>query len=141
MKVAVIGGGIAGVSAAYHLALSGTEVILLEQEPTLAYHSTGRSAAIYFENYGAEANRPLTRASRPFFDDPPSGLVDHGLLKDRGALWVGRPDQIDSLSELLDEGASLGSARWLEPEEAMTVVPVLRPDMIGGGSGTRRRST
>ncbi len=128
MKVAVIGGGIAGVSAAYHLSLSGAEVILLEQESTLAYHSTGRSAAIYFENYGADANRPLTRASRPFFDDPPAGLVDHGLLKDRGALWVGRPDQIDSLSELLDEG----SPRWLEPEEAVAVVPVLRPEMIGG---------
>jgi D-arginine dehydrogenase len=128
MKVAVIGGGIAGVSAAYHLSLSGAEVILLEQESTLAYHSTGRSAAIYFENYGADANRPLTRASRPFFEDPPAGLVDQGLLKDRGALWVGRPDQIDSLSELLIEG----SPRWLEPEEAVAVVPVLRPEMIGG---------
>ena len=102
MNVAVIGGGIAGVSAAYHLALSGADVTLLEQESTLAYHSTGRSAALYFENYGAEANRPLTRASRTFFDDPPAGLVDHGLLTDRGALWIGRDDQIDSLTGLLD---------------------------------------
>ena len=134
MKVAVIGGGIAGVSVAYHLALSGAEVTLLEQEATLAFHSTGRSAALYFENYGAEANRPLTRASRSFFDNPPSGLVDHLLLGKRGALWVGRPDQSTSLSMLLEEGTRAGgSARWLEPEEAVALIPVLRPELVGGG--------
>lgn len=133
-KVVVIGGGIAGVSVAYHLALSGAEVTLLEQEPTLAFHSTGRSAALYFENYGAEPNRPLTRASRSFFDSPPSGLVDHLLLTRRGALWVGRPDQRASLNVLLEEGSRAGgAARWLEPEEAVALVPVLRPEMVGGG--------
>jgi len=133
MNVVVIGGGIAGVSAAYHLALGGAEVTLLEREETLAFHSTGRSAALYFENYGAEANRPLTRASRTFFDNPPEGLVDHLLLANRGALWVGRPDQVGSLRDLLDESAdSGGSARWLEPDEAVGRVPVLRADMVGG---------
>ena len=134
MKVVVIGGGIAGVSAAYHLAVSGAEVTLLEQETTLAFHSTGRSAALYFENYGADANRALTRASRRFFDHPPEGLVDHLLLAKRGALWVGRPDQSASLEALLAEGTRAGgSARWLEPEEAVALVPVLRPEMVGGG--------
>lgn len=134
LKVVVIGGGIAGVSAAYHLALSGADVTLLEQETTLAFHSTGRSAALYFENYGAEANRPLTRASRSFFDNPPAGLVDHMLLGKRGALWVGRPDQSGSLDELLDEGTRRGgSARWLEPDEAVALVPVLRKGLVGGG--------
>lgn len=133
-RVVVIGGGIAGVSAAYHLARLGAEVTLLEQESTLAFHSTGRSAALYFENYGAEANRPLTRASRSFFESPPAGLVDHLLLTKRGALWVGRPDQNASLSEHLHEGTRAGgSARWLEPEEAVALVPVLRPEMVGGG--------
>lgn len=133
-KVVVIGGGIAGVSVAYHLARSGAGVTLLEQEASLAFHSTGRSAALYFENYGAEANRPLTRASRSFFDSPPASLVDHLLLAKRGALWVGRPDQAASLTALLDEGTRTGgSARWLEPEEAVALVPVLRPEMVGGG--------
>jgi D-arginine dehydrogenase len=133
LKVLVIGGGIAGVSAAYHLALAGAAVTLLEQEPTLAFHSTGRSAALYFENYGAAANRPLTRASRTFFDSPPDGLVDHELLTRRGALWVGRPDQSSSLDVLLDEGSRAGeSARWLEPDEAVALVPVLRHEMVGG---------
>ena len=133
MKAAVIGGGIGGVAAAYFLARSGAEVTLLEQEPTLAFHSTGRSAALYFENYGAQTNRPLTKASRIFFDNPPTGLVDHALLAKRGGLWVGRPDQLDSLHVLHAEGIlSDRTTRWLEPDEALALVPVLRPELVGG---------
>ncbi|MGA7281536.1 MAG: FAD-dependent oxidoreductase, partial [Acidimicrobiia bacterium] len=47
----VIGGGMAGVSAAAHLAPHGS-VILLEAESTLAAHTTGRSAALFVVNYG-----------------------------------------------------------------------------------------
>ena len=45
--IAIIGGGIAGVSAAYWLALhpSAPSVTVLEAEATLAHHTTGRSAA------------------------------------------------------------------------------------------------
>lgn len=42
----IVGGGIAGVSAGYFLAPCG-RVLLLERETALAYHTTGRSAAIY----------------------------------------------------------------------------------------------
>ncbi len=131
MNVVVIGGGIAGVSAAYHLARSGVDVTVLEQEATLAFHSTGRSAALYFENYGAEANRPLTRASRSFFESPTVGLIDHLVLASRGVLWIGRPDQIGSLQNLVHEPAQ-DSARWLDPDEAIAIIPVLRRDLLGG---------
>ena len=43
----IIGGGMAGASAGYFLALRGRRVILLEQEDTCGYHTTGRSAALY----------------------------------------------------------------------------------------------
>ncbi|WLG89389.1 FAD-dependent oxidoreductase [Pseudomonas cucumis] len=55
----VVGGGIAGVSAAYELAAHGS-VCLLEREPQLAYHTTGRSAAISMESYGNQQIRSLT---------------------------------------------------------------------------------
>ncbi|MDX1785603.1 MAG: FAD-dependent oxidoreductase, partial [Roseovarius sp.] len=42
--VIVIGGGIAGVSAGAEIAADAS-VLLLEAEPHLGYHSTGRSAA------------------------------------------------------------------------------------------------
>jgi D-arginine dehydrogenase len=49
--VIVIGGGIAGVSIAYELSTS-VRVTVLEMESTLAYHTTGRSAAIFLEPMG-----------------------------------------------------------------------------------------
>lgn len=132
MKAVVIGGGIAGVSGAYHLARSGVEVTVLEQEATLAFHSTGRSAALYFEKYGAEPNRALTKSSRAFFENPPVGLLDHLVLASRGVLWVGRPDQIVALRELVAGLDSSDPARWLDPDEAIALIPVLRRDLLGG---------
>ena len=43
--IVVIGGGIAGISAAAHLS-EHADVVLVEQEPVLAYHTTGRSASM-----------------------------------------------------------------------------------------------
>jgi D-arginine dehydrogenase len=124
-KVVVIGGGIAGVSAGYYLAEAGCEVTLLEAETTLAYHSTGRSAALYFESYGAPMVRVLTRASREFFERPRPGLAEVEFLAKRGALWIGRADQIDSL-----EAHRSTSGRWLTPAQARRMVPGLRPGYV-----------
>lgn len=133
MKVLVVGGGIAGVSAAYSLSRDGAEVTLVEAEPHLAAHSTGRSAALYFENYGAAPNRALTRVSRAFLDRPPIDLDRHPLLSRRGALWVGREDQVPTLRQILAEStASTHPGRWLEPKQAQTIVPVLDPSYLGG---------
>ncbi|MDX1747668.1 MAG: FAD-dependent oxidoreductase, partial [Halobacteriales archaeon] len=49
--IVVVGGGIAGVSVAAELA-EAAEVVLVERESQLAYHTTGRSAALYFGSYG-----------------------------------------------------------------------------------------
>jgi D-arginine dehydrogenase len=132
-SVAVIGGGIAGVSAAYELARAGCTVTVLEAESVLASHATGRSAALYFENYGAIHNRALTRASRPFFDAPPEGLVDHPLLTKRGAMWIGTADQKQVLqAHLAESEAGNHPGRWLGPSKARALVPVLRIDYLGG---------
>ena len=73
VDVAVVGGGIAGMSLAGELSRSDPDrdrlrVIVLEQEAQLAYHATGRSAAAFLESYGSPEIRALTRASRPLFD-------------------------------------------------------------------------
>ncbi|MGH8916364.1 MAG: NAD(P)/FAD-dependent oxidoreductase [Acidimicrobiia bacterium] len=129
----VIGGGIAGVSAAAHLAPHGS-VTLLEMEPSLAFHTTGRSAAIFVVNYGGEGARPLAHASRRFLEGPPQGSVDAPLLSDRGALWIADGSQIDHLEQIAAEGIASGAgSRLVDAEEVLAVVPRLRPDRIAGG--------
>lgn len=131
--VLVVGGGIAGVAAAHFLTGRGRSVVLVEQETTLAYHATGRSAALFVENYGHPVVRPLTRGGRSFFRDPPAGLVDAPLLGPRGFLTVARPDQLDRLEADARRGESEGTIlRRLTPQEAAGLVPVLRSGELAG---------
>jgi D-arginine dehydrogenase len=97
VDVAVVGGGIAGVSVAAELAGTHT-VALLEQEDQLARHATGRSAAAFLESYGPPPVRALTRASRPLLD----ALAAEGgpLLVPRPLLWVAGPDQAAAVAAL-----------------------------------------
>ncbi|ETO17240.1 FAD dependent oxidoreductase [Reticulomyxa filosa] len=53
--VVVICAGIAGASMSYNLALQGLSVYCLEQEERPGYHSTGRAAGLFSENYGTPA--------------------------------------------------------------------------------------
>lgn len=129
--VVVIGGGIAGISAAAELATAGAEVVLLEAENQLAYHTTGRSAALYVENYGHPTVRALSRASRRYFEDPPEGTVDGPILSRRGAMVVAPPDQVALLRQQIAEGLEHGTdIEELTPYEATDIVGVLRQDKI-----------
>ncbi len=128
----IVGGGIAGVSAGYFLARHG-RVLLLERESSLAYHTTGRSAAIYTQAYGNAVVRALTVSGHEFFTAPPEGFSDHALLGPRGALFIGRDDQLQALERAEAEGRQfVDSVRGVDVDEACAILPVLRPDYVAG---------
>ena len=129
----VVGGGIAGVSAAAHLAPYGS-VLLLEAETTLAFHTTGRSAALFILNYGSEGFRPLTKASQSFFENPPEGTTDAPLLEDRGLLWIATADQLDGLRQIAEEGVATGvGSEFIDGDAVTALVPSIRRDVVEGG--------
>jgi D-arginine dehydrogenase len=125
--IAVVGGGIAGVSAGCELAEAGLGVVLLEQEEQLAHHTTGRSAAVFLESYGPNAVRALTAASRVDFDRLRERFDLPPLLSVRPALWVAPPGQEASLERLLGEVATLES---VPAEDALARCRVLRPERV-----------
>ncbi len=130
----VVGGGIAGVAAAAELAAGSMRVLLVEQEPQLAFHTTGRSAALYLENYGHPAIRPLSRASRPVFGSPPPDVADGPLFGEvRGALTVAEEGHEEELDEQQRSGQEAGTVvHRLDPADAVRRVPALRPDRVVG---------
>jgi D-arginine dehydrogenase len=126
----IIGAGMAGASAAYFLAREGS-VLLLEMEDQPGYHTTGRSAALFAESYGNACIRALTSAGRAFLMEPPDGFTDTAILTPRGALFVGREDQLASLDAAYLAGAGhLDTIRRLTAREARELVPVLREDYV-----------
>jgi D-arginine dehydrogenase len=130
----IIGAGIAGASIGYWLA-PHAKVILLERETQPGYHSTGRSAALFYESYGPPQVRALTCASRAFFEEPPAGFTDHPILSPRGALMVAALGQ----SDLLDEHDAIvrsvsAHAQRLDAAATCAMVPVLRRERILGAA-------
>ena len=130
--VAIIGGGIAGLSLAYFLGVHRSTVVL-ECETALGYHSTGRSAALYTLAYGTPQVRALTAASRAFFDAPPAGFSEHPLLSPRGEMVVDFSGDAEELQRQYASGkASVPQMRLLSADEACALVPVLRRDKVHG---------
>ncbi|MEZ5408858.1 MAG: FAD-binding oxidoreductase [Acidimicrobiales bacterium] len=132
-RVVVIGGGIAGVSAAYALARhpSAPAVTLIEAEGQLAQHTTGRSAAQLIENYGTPPLRALTKASLPYFLHPPEGLADGPLLERRGVLTVADDSRSEEFERQLADGMAVNpTISEIPVAEAVALFPALRPEPI-----------
>ncbi len=133
-RVAVIGGGIAGVSAAHHLLeVDPTlDVILLEMESTLAHHTTGRSAALLLENLGTPSTRILCSASLDYLRNTPDNVVDAPLLTHRQVLHVGTVAQDEAIDRVLAEGINSATTPTIEVDinEALRLFPLLKRDRV-----------
>ena len=124
--VIVIGGGIAGSSVAYELSGS-VRVALLEMESSLAYHTTGRSAATFLETYGGQQVRALTTGSRDFLERPPD-CFDGVLMTPRPLLQfatTGRGHVVERMHAAVTSLVS--DAELLTGEQCREVFPLLAP--------------
>ncbi len=116
----IIGGGIAGVSAGAKLAALGS-VTLLEAEPALGYHASGRSAALYEPRYGSPSTVALSLASGDFYLD-----TAREMLTPRGLMMVASADQQTTFEADCD---GMEMTR-ISPEEACAIMPILNPKMV-----------
>ncbi len=125
----MIGGGIAGVSIGYELA-AHRRVTVLETEPSLATHSTGRSAAMYVPGHGGPLVRSLIMASGPRFAALAKQLGAPPLLRRRPVLWTAFDDAGQQVlhAELAGRAAEPDVPVELSPQEAVARCPVLRRD-------------
>lgn len=127
-EIAVIGAGMAGATAAAFLA-ADRHVALIEAEDVAGYHTTGRSAAIWIQNYGPADVQELTRLSRPFYETPPSGFADTTLIRRRAVLTLASEAQVPELETALATGKGL---RRIPVQEARRLVPAVRDGYLGG---------
>ena len=126
--VLVVGGGMAGVSIAAAVA-ADRNVLLVEADPQLARHATGRSAAVWLPSYGGPAVRALTVASRAMYDEL-SGECGVPLLTARGQLWVAVDEP--SLAAVHRLVGQTDTVELLTANAARALCPALRPEVLLG---------
>ena len=120
----IIGGGIAGTSAGARLSHLGT-TLLLEAETSLAYHTSGRSAALFESQYGLPATVQLNLASRDYHM-----TANGGVLSPRGLMFLAGPGEEDTLAhDVADMGLTPISI-----DEAMALVPALNRVHLRGAA-------
>lgn len=129
--IVVLGAGMAGTAIAAHLA-EHASVRLLEMESQPGYHSTGRSAAVFFEAYGNAQIRALTRASRSFLFSPPD-VFSQALVRPRSMLLIAREGQEAPYRSFPDSSHPSNGIESVSARQALTLFPVLRPDGLLGG--------
>lgn len=115
----IIGGGIAGISAAARLAPHGS-VTVLEGEAALAHHASGRSAALYEPHYGLPPVVELSLASEAYFRSAKD------VLSARGMMVVGRTDD----QAAFQHDAERMNLTRITLDEAKSVVPILNTDVV-----------
>jgi D-arginine dehydrogenase len=126
----ILGAGIAGASIGHFLPPHG-RCAMLERESQPGYHSTGRSAAQFIASYGPAQVRALSRASEPFFLNPPPGFAEAPLLTPRGLLTVAGQEEMHHLDDAwatLQQTSPRG--RRMDASEALAMVPALRPEKV-----------
>ncbi|HEX5238389.1 MAG TPA: FAD-dependent oxidoreductase [Sphingomicrobium sp.] len=123
--ILVIGGGIAGLSAAAALSDHG-RVTVLEAEEQVGYHSSGRSATMLHYALGDRLVRALTLASRPFFESPPDGFTDVPLVRLVPVLVHAREDEREALDRLDAEISPFAELERLDSVGVHALCPLLK---------------
>ncbi|GLT08412.1 glycerol-3-phosphate dehydrogenase [Sulfitobacter porphyrae] len=115
--IIVIGGGIAGLSAGARLS-ADAKVTVLESETALGFHASGRSAALFEQNYGLPSTVALNKASAEYH-----WHANGGYLSPRGFLLAARAEERVGFEK---DAETLGIAE-ISPERALELIPILNP--------------
>lgn len=127
----VVGAGVQGASLAFHLALRGLRVVVLERS-TVAGGATGRSSGFVRMHYDLESEARLAHASMPYFQSWGElvGAGDPGFVR-TGFLQLVPPELADALRANVEMGRRIGiDTRVVDGAEAAELLPGMRVDDV-----------
>jgi len=129
--VVIIGGGVMGASAAFHLAEAGLDVVLLERGD-LASGSTSKAAGGIRANFSDRRNIALGKRSLELFADFPNRPGQEIDLHRSGYLFILTTDeQVTDFSAAIELQQQMGiDAQIVDASTAMRLSPFLAGDDI-----------
>ena len=90
-EVLVVGGGVAGLASAWHLARAGREVLVVESAEQPGVHSSGQNAAILRSLIADVDLTRIGRAAAERLHRPPAGFADTPLVRPHGLVLAADP--------------------------------------------------
>jgi L-2-hydroxyglutarate oxidase len=127
--VIVVGGGIVGLAAAYRLleARPGLKLLLLEKEPKLAMHQTGRNSGVLHAGLYYKPGSEKARLSVSGLQQMLAFCREHGVAHEQCGKVVLASDesQLPRLETLWERGNAngLGGLRKLNPQQIKEIEP------------------
>lgn len=132
--ILILGGGIAGLSAASALSRHA-KVTVVEAEEAVGYHSSGRSATMMHYALGDPQVRALTLASRSFFEQPPDGFSEVPLGHRMQVLVHAREEELAALDDLHAAIAPFAELERVGEAGILELCPVVRTGDGGSVAG------
>jgi len=136
VDVAVIGGGLAGLTAAAELAESGASVALLEARDDLAAAISGRDAGLALTGLGDNPHRLIAAIGKKVAGEITAFTMENlalldgmGLLRRTGGLAIGIRNEVDEIPLTVAAAAAIGVEAELW--EAERVNATLRSQGLG----------
>src|SRR5258708_31861756 len=132
----VVGGGVIGCSIAYHVALGGAKVVLVERD-ALGSQSTGKCAGGVRRQFSSATNVRMQQLSVRLLKGLEAETGVDPEFKQIGYLFLLTNDhQVDDFKRLLSMWLRLGvsDSRWVEPSEIRQLALMVRGDDILGGT-------
>jgi sarcosine oxidase, subunit beta len=132
--VVIVGGGISGCALAYQLASRKVDVVLLERAE-LGSQSTGKCAGGVRQQFSNEPNVRLQRMSVRMFERFEEEVGHPADFRQIGYLFLlTQPQQIEDFRKNMEMWHQVGltEARWVDPDEAARMVPVLNVEDVLG---------
>ncbi|MBX3002454.1 MAG: FAD-binding oxidoreductase, partial [Anaerolineales bacterium] len=136
-SVVIIGGGVMGASAAYHLAKRGIkDVALLEKDEFFGQGATGRCAGGVRYQFGTEVNIRLSLASLPMLERFPEEIGQEVDYRKCGYLFLLTNDvDIAVFEKNVALQNSLGvDTQWLSGDEIRARLPQMNLDDVLKGT-------
>ena len=133
-EIVIIGGGINGVSTAFHLAKHGTSVALLEKD-FIASGPTGLSSAIVRQHYSNPVTARMALHSLHVWQNFPEIVNAEPVFTKTGFMIGVRPEDVPGLKANIRLQQSVGiNTKFITLDEMRKLEPHLDPTGIGGGA-------
>lgn len=142
-RIVVIGGGIVGASAAWHLGQAGVETVLVDRFDR--GQATAAGAGIVSpgpSRHDAEAFYALAKPAVAYYPELVSGLAEAGQTDTGyevvGEVYLSESEEesaelqgiYDRILQRRDDGVpNIGDVRWLDTQQVRDLFPAVRPEI------------